>query len=1818
MTSPCSAELLQSALAGNLPPDRELWLQRHLEHCAECSTAIEQLAGGTPWCEEVAALLAGDAVPARDEWSEADFSVDHLDASEEPNTLGRLGDYDVLEIIGRGGMGVVLKGFDRELNRYIAIKVLAPHLAQSPLAKKRFAREAQAAAAVVHPNVMAIHQVQPNGRLPFLVMPLVAGESLAQRLTAQGRLELKETLRIGMQAAAALSAAHEQGLVHRDVKPANILLEKGIERAMLTDFGLARAADDVSMTRWGIIAGTPQYMSPEQAKGEPLDGRSDLFSLGCVLYEMATGVSPFKTDSTLATLRRLVDDPPPALASLDPELPPWFVAIVDRLLEKDPARRFGSAKEVSELLEGCLAHLQQPTSVALPNVLISLRRDERITAERDEYDPAVPRPNSNPKRQRGLFRAVLAYASGYDVRKPFTKGTLVMLTLLGISLFAVGVATTNPPNLSGQWRGEDWGQVALTQTAPGQYAGTYTETVGKGPGKIDLKWSRIERQFNGTWSEGEDRFGELSIRLADDEIRGALTTDPKSKINPATPRLAPFLWTRADVPAAVPSTPPATNAPHAHALHFDQLHYAMAPPSTKFTSGDFTISLWLKPASQGRRGPTVSQYIVNRHGYGDQRGDFALKIHRLTGELDFCLLGDDGGRSGWIFGLDVPETRMHSTIRFDQWNHVVITRCDDTYTMWMNGKRAVTEQSPANVSDADNTNPFTIGGATSEPGVHELFKGDIDDLRIFRRCLSDGEIIELHQSNGDVAFLNGEGRVRIGQLCEAYWKGELFEGEKEPVPIPTSPTGNAPHPRAVQFDGEHYATVRQPPKFTSGDFTISLWFNPKTNPVKTGNSDFLVMRGYGYRDQRGDIGFDLNGNTGNLDFKAAAGYNQWIFGWSPQSRLHGPVRYGQWNHVLVTRRGNTYTMWMNGTRVVSEESTADIADADNTNPFIVGGFMGVGPWWNSMYRGALDDFRIFRRCLSDKEIGTLYDCNGDETSLHGEGRVTIGPLQVGGLPPIEALPLLEGIIQKPSESVASSKLVPIKKFTTADTPLSGSLTVQHGAWSATLKSPETLHLFEVAEPDVEDCKMFYRAKLSTQDFQGKVYLEMWCRLPGKGESFSRGLDNTLSGTTGWISCETPFVLKVGERPDLIRLNVKAEGTGTVLVKDIELLRTDSASACIIERVTWGIGEPLTVVGKAPAGARIAFHAGTDRGNGWSCEFPRGGRFTATLESTTPIKPRQGAQGLNCRVVMNSGEKILTLQGASRVGSAILSEGWFDFVTTSPGETSDGASTATIGHFISKSGERVDIHVTLSPPEKKHPAGIRLESRDIPSTVETAVMVISTCAEGDPRVKEAISSLKGLDENQVVTELAKFLDSQTALVRRAAVYVLWKGAFNSIEPAVGGLLKLCNHDEDLTRGMAALAIGANRVGRSLAALEKMTTDDKSGYARRCAAYALGLLGDPAAIGTLEKALKDPEILVQRNAKAALDILRKAADHAPSKSSAETSGDQPVLPTETAEGLRLSCKPARPRFSSEESVWITCQITNTTSVTKPVPWSIALGNHFRLTPTSEPIWVGELVPRASPLLGGEKYVMKDGYPPFAEKILYLPAGKSVEFQLDCGQYAKPQKFEGHIVYDPSSKRNWDLLYDPINKRYLPPPQQFRADQLAVSNTFSFEVVAGDASSKEQPAPATRGDSAATGPTAKPKISTDQIVVEDLALQMIVAIREKDDKKLRSFASDRIKGWPAALPVFAVELRERYRQNMGNERFDLRASESLVEDDLAAVRCTGPKELGGKCLVLFFIKTDKGWLNYSLRASMDNVPLTEHLANLKKEIHKAAGKS
>jgi hypothetical protein len=292
--------------------------------------------------------------------------LDFLEPSTRPGALGRLGHYEVLEVLGRGGFGIVVRAFDEVLQRVVAIKVLAPQLAATSPARKRFLREARAAARVRHEYVVQIHAVEEQP-LPYLVMEHVPGQTLQQQIDRTGPLEVADVLRIGEQVARGLAAAHAQGLIHRDIKPANILVERGVEQKVkLTDFGLARAADDASISQSGVVAGTPLYMAPEQARGETLDHRADLFSLGSVLYTMTSGRPPFRAASALAVLKRVAEDTPRPIREIIPEVPQWLCDLIARLHAKDPARRIQSAAEVADLLGRHLAHLQHPSLVPLP------------------------------------------------------------------------------------------------------------------------------------------------------------------------------------------------------------------------------------------------------------------------------------------------------------------------------------------------------------------------------------------------------------------------------------------------------------------------------------------------------------------------------------------------------------------------------------------------------------------------------------------------------------------------------------------------------------------------------------------------------------------------------------------------------------------------------------------------------------------------------------------------------------------------------------------------------------------------------------------------------------------------------------------------------------------------------------------------------------------------------------------------------------------------------------------------------------------------------------------------------------------------------------------------------------------------------------------------------------------------------------------------------------------------------------------------------------------------------------------------------------
>jgi hypothetical protein len=273
--------------------------------------------------------------------------LDILAPPQEPGELGRLGPYRVLKVIGQGGMGIVFEAEDLQLGRPVALKVMKAAVAAGPAARQRFQREARSMAAVKSDHVVTIYQVGEDRGAPYLAMELLQGQSL-DRWRARGRRPgPAEILRLGREVALGLAAAHERGVIHRDVKPGNIWLEEPGSRVKLLDFGLARAAaEDVQLTTSGAVVGTPAYMAPEQARGDPFDHRADLFSLGVVLYQLGTGALPFRGGTTMAVLSALANEDPRPVRQLAPEVPPALADLIMKLLAKDPAGRPAAAKDV--------------------------------------------------------------------------------------------------------------------------------------------------------------------------------------------------------------------------------------------------------------------------------------------------------------------------------------------------------------------------------------------------------------------------------------------------------------------------------------------------------------------------------------------------------------------------------------------------------------------------------------------------------------------------------------------------------------------------------------------------------------------------------------------------------------------------------------------------------------------------------------------------------------------------------------------------------------------------------------------------------------------------------------------------------------------------------------------------------------------------------------------------------------------------------------------------------------------------------------------------------------------------------------------------------------------------------------------------------------------------------------------------------------------------------------------------------------------------------------------------------------------------------
>jgi serine/threonine protein kinase len=347
MTCPSQEDLLDFHL-GRTPFLHLEEIGDHLETCLDCQERTRTL---DLMSDEMVDILRGAPAPTTlirahgNTITEAGFSF--LSPPQGPDELGRMGHYRVQRLLGRGAMGIVFAAEDGRLSRVVALKVMRPSIAEEPEARQRFLREARAMAAMgASPHLAPIYEVGEANGLPFLAMEYLEGESLDRWLARHKQLGAAEIIQLGREIAAGLAAAHARGLVHRDIKPANLWVQAPQGGIKVLDFGLARPAKDTKLTQTGIIAGTPAYLSPEQAQDQPLDARSDLFSVGCVLYEVCAGRVPFQGRNALALLTAVTTVAPSPLRNLRPDLPPALTDLVMELLSKRPVDRPASAQEL--------------------------------------------------------------------------------------------------------------------------------------------------------------------------------------------------------------------------------------------------------------------------------------------------------------------------------------------------------------------------------------------------------------------------------------------------------------------------------------------------------------------------------------------------------------------------------------------------------------------------------------------------------------------------------------------------------------------------------------------------------------------------------------------------------------------------------------------------------------------------------------------------------------------------------------------------------------------------------------------------------------------------------------------------------------------------------------------------------------------------------------------------------------------------------------------------------------------------------------------------------------------------------------------------------------------------------------------------------------------------------------------------------------------------------------------------------------------------------------------------------------------------------
>lgn len=773
-------------IAAGRPPSSAEYVERFARWPHEVAEAIGELLGAIPEESNAPTNFAPPSAPGA-----LEAPALPKDSVDSP-VLRQVDGYELLETIGAGGMGVVYKARDVALQRLVALKMLGTLLVGDPTARQRFLREARSAAAVGHPHVVTIHSVRQMGDVPYLVMEHVAGGSLHDKLQREGKLAPHQIVRIGMQIALGLAAAHRRGLIHRDIKPANILLEDG-EQVKITDFGLARAAEDVSMTQSGAVAGTPEFMSPEQAEGRPPTPQSDLFSFGALLYALAAGKSPFRSSSVPATLRAVCDATPPPLTDVDPAIPEWLARLVARLLAKNPADRPATAVSVAEELRE--RWLQ--TSARLP-VAATLRCTGHCGSclwglATGDTSLASPSPTARRIGSGGPPRDGAVVECETDGAADDAAETLAAPTAAGprSGLDSVGGGASERPAAGSNEAPTRRNAPSGNQPSGGALLSSRaSSSAGRSPTSLDRR--RLRGLTIGSVIVVGLLLGVALLTGAIPVFRAGDRIDAESGKGASDG--AGDQAEQSDesaTPARDPGEPPSAVPPGNLALNFDGLTtYVHVPSFSREDASPATIEAWVRTEKQTR----------------------ARLIALWSGESVLQLTKNDDGFF-WVEGFTpLPPPHANLVIEPTAWTHLAVVSAEREVRFYVDGvcqARGVRLETPQHTPHTFQG--FWVGAHPNPTGTSLAyhFRGQVDELRVSRGTRYDAEfrppgrfepdadtlaLYHFDEATGD-ALVDSSGHGRHGHIYgTATWEPGAPEIVSDAAPVAEAA------PAVVPFD----------------------------------------------------------------------------------------------------------------------------------------------------------------------------------------------------------------------------------------------------------------------------------------------------------------------------------------------------------------------------------------------------------------------------------------------------------------------------------------------------------------------------------------------------------------------------------------------------------------------------------------------------------------------------------------------------------------------------------------------------------------------------------------------------------------------------------------------------------------------------------------------------------------------------------------------------------------------------------------------------------------------------------------------------------